>query len=359
MQSSTRVSGRSSESGDPLLAFAPEGALRTDSTPAHRRLTRPVVVRSMLIVGVLVVVSSVAVLALRRFPMPQLTARAQQPGKLTINTQPVGSEVLIDGERRGAAPLTLTLAPGPHKITIRNGTDERVVPLTIAAGSDANHYFEMRAAEPAVLGALSIATDPPGALVTVDGRPRGVSPVTVADLTTEEHKVTVTGEAGVVEKTVRVAAGTTASVMFSLSARTGPVGGWLSIAAPFDVEVLEHKDVIGTSGMTRIMLASGRHDVVLRNLSLGYSEVRTLNVAAGKTTSFRVDAPKARVSVNARPWAEVTLDGDNLGQTPIANLEVAIGSHEVVFQHPQFGERKQTVVVTVKGPNRIAADLTK
>jgi hypothetical protein len=63
--------------------------------------------------------------------------------------------------------------------------------------------------------------------------------------------------------------------------------------------------------------------------------------------------------VNARPWADITLDGNSIGQTPIANLPVSIGSHEMVFKHPQFGERKQTVTVSVDGPNRIAVDLTK
>ena len=63
--------------------------------------------------------------------------------------------------------------------------------------------------------------------------------------------------------------------------------------------------------------------------------------------------------MNARPWAEIVLDGNSVGQTPIANLLVSVGPHEMVFRHPQLGERKQTVVVTAKGPNRIAADLTK
>jgi hypothetical protein len=31
----------------------------------------------------------------------------------------------------------------------------------------------------------------------------------------------------------------------------------------------------------------------------------------------------------------------------------------VIFRHPQFGERRQTIVVTTKGPNRIAMDLSK
>ena len=119
-------------------------------------------------------------------------------------------------------PLTLSLAPGAHTVVVRSGRDERVVPLTIAAGADVTHNFEMKAAEPvALLGRVSVATDPPGARVAVDGTPRGTSPLTVADLTAEEHKVTVTSEAGSAERTVMVTAGGTASVVFSLTKVVG------------------------------------------------------------------------------------------------------------------------------------------
>jgi hypothetical protein len=147
--------------------------------------------------------------------------------------------------------------------------------------------------------------------------------------------------------------------MFSLPKVSGPVGGWLSISAPFDVEVVEHDDVIGTSGTSRIMLAAGRHDITIMNRSLGFQEAQKVEVTAGKTIAVRVDPPKVSVSVNARPWAEVTLDGNSVGQTPISNLLVTVGTHELVFRHPQFAERRQTVVVTAKGANRIATDLTK
>jgi hypothetical protein len=218
----------------------------------------------------------------------------------------------------------------------------------------------MKTVEPAALvGRLSVVTDPPGARIAIDGKPRGISPLIVADLAPAEHKVTVTGDTGAIERTVAVAAGSTASVMFSLPKAAGPVGGWLTISAPFDIEVVEHEDVIGTSGASRIMLAAGRHDITLVNRSLGYQEARRIDVTAGRTTALRVDPPKVAVSVNARPWAEIVLDGVAVGQTPLANLQVTVGPHEMLFRHPQLGERKQTIHVGAKGPNRIAADLTK
>lgn len=352
-----------------LLAFPSEAIPRPEPAriaEAAPRVTpkvakpSPALIRAMLIVGGVVVLAGLGVLAVQRSRILQLMTKEPRPGNLTINTRPGDSEVLIDGARRGTTPLTLALTPGTHTITIRNGSDERVVPLTIASGAEVSQYFEMKVAEPAILvGRVSVVTDPPGARVAVDGKARGTSPITVVDLTPADHKVTVTSDTGSAERTVTVAAGGTASVMFSLSKVSGPVGGWLSISAPFDVEVVEHDDVIGTSGTSRIMLAAGRHDITIVNRSLGYQDARRVEVTAGKTIAVRVDPPKVSVSVNARPWAEVTLDGNSVGQTPISNLLVAVGTHEMVFRHPQFGERRQTVVVTAKGPNRVAADLTK
>lgn len=352
-----------------LFAFPSEATLRApiaevttrpkarprSSAPLPKRLVRP-----MLIAAALIVVSSLIVLAIRFLPISGFTTPAPRDGNLTIDSRPVPSEVLIDGQRRGTTPLKLSLSPGAHTVIVRTANDERVVPLTIAAGADVTQYFEMKAPQPAArLGQVSIETDPPGARVTIDGQRRGTSPLTVSDLTAEEHTITVTSATGSAERTVTVTPGGTASVMFSLTKVSGPVGGWLSISSPFEVDVVENDDVIGTSASSQIMLAAGRHSVTLTNNSLGYVETRTIDVTAGKKSAIRVDPPKASISVNARPWAEVTVDGTSVGQTPIANLLVGVGPHEMVFKHPQLGERRETVVVTAKGPNRTAVDLTK
>jgi hypothetical protein len=313
-----------------------------------------------LIVLLAVALPALGVVAIVRFPLAHFQASVPHAGSLTIATLPVGAEVLIDGEHRGATPLTLALPPGPHTLTIRSASGERVVPLTMAAAAHVSQYYEMRAPEPAAaLGRLSVVTDPPGARVAVDGRPRGVSPLTVTDLTADDHTVRVTNDAGSLERMVAMTAGGTASVMFSLPKLSGPVVGWLLISAPFPVELVEKGDVIGASGTSRIMLAAGVHEIVLTNHSYGYQEAQRIEVAAGKTTAITVHPPTASVSVNARPWAEIVLDGHSVGQTPIANLLVAVGPHEIVFRHPQFGERRQGIVVSAKGSNRIAVDFTR
>jgi hypothetical protein len=330
------------------------------SAPSSARLTnRTVAVIAALAVAA--VVAGAAVAVLRSVPLTIFSGAAPKTGTLTIETQPIAAEVLVDGERRGLTPLTMTLAPGAHALTVRGDAEQRVVPITIAAGAEVTQRFELKVREAvALFGRVSVVTDPPGARVAIDGHARGTSPVVVSDLTAEEHTVTVTNDNGSAERKVVVTPAGTASVVFELAAKAaGPVGGWLSVSSPFDVDVVENKDVVGSSSTSRIMMAAGRHDIVLVNRTLGFQEPRKIDVSAGKTTALRLEPPQVSVSVNARPWADVLLDGASIGQTPISNLMMTVGSHELVFKNPQHPDRKQTVIVTANGPNRIAADLTK
>ena len=57
------------------------------------------------------------------------------------------------------------------------------------------------------------------------------------------------------------------------------------------------------------------------------------------------------------PWAEVWIDGHRVGETPIGNLDVPIGPHEVVFKHPQFGEKRHAISVTLSAPVRLSVDM--
>ncbi|MBW8868455.1 MAG: PEGA domain-containing protein, partial [Acidobacteria bacterium] len=56
---------------------------------------------------------------------------------------------------------------------------------------------------------------------------------------------------------------------------------------------------------------------------------------------------------------EVTIDGKRFGPTPLGNVSLPIGSHEIVFTHPQLGERRQTAIVTLNGTNRVSVNLNQ
>ena len=97
------------------------------------------------------------------------------------------------------------------------------------------------------------------------------------------------------------------------------------------------------------MMSVGDHSLQLVNETLGYRLSRTVNVAPGRVTSMRLDPPKGTLALNAAPWAEVWVDGDRVGDTPMGNISLQIGSHDVLFRHPELGEQRHTVTVTLKG----------
>ncbi len=144
------------------------------------------------------------------------------------------------------------------------------------------------------------------------------------------------------------------------------MAGWIAVqvksAAPdqrFEVDVYENDRLLGSSRVDRIMAPAGRHELELVNTSLGLRVTRTLQVTAGKVSTIAIDPPASAISVNALPWAEVWVDGAKVGETPIGNFPIAVGTHDLMFKHPDFGERHESVVVTLTKPTRISVDLRK
>jgi len=137
------------------------------------------------------------------------------------------------------------------------------------------------------------------------------------------------------------------------------LAGSVAVTAPLPLQVLLRGRVVATTEAESFMLPVGTHELEFFNESVGYRVRRTVTVQAGKTAPLRLEMPMGTVNINAMPWAEVWLDGKDLGETPLGNVQIPIGSRELVFRHPDLGERRATVLVTLKEPARISVDLRK
>ena len=133
----------------------------------------------------------------------------------------------------------------------------------------------------------------------------------------------------------------------------------MSVKLPFAVEIHENGQMLGTTEADRLMLAAGRHELELVNPTLNYRVTRVVTVTAGKQMTISPEVPQGAVNLNAAPWAEVFVDGQRVGETPIGNLAVPVGPHEIVFRHPQFGEKRHAVSVTAGVPVRISVEMRK
>lgn len=201
-------------------------------------------------------------------------------------------------------------------------------------------------------GSLVVETQPDGARVLIDGKPAGESPLKVDGVAPGSHIITLITSSATLKRSVKIEAGRTSTLDVPV------YSGWLAIYAPIVLHVAENGRTIGTTEHGKLMLPPGRHTLTLSNKDLGYIAVRKVDVESGEERALSIE-PRGAISLNAVPWAEVFVDGKRVGETPIANLEVPLGTREILFKHPQFGERRITEVVTAIGPSAVSVDFSK
>src|SRR5262245_55371797 len=257
-----------------------------------------------------VTISAVALVGARRFwsevPTPPTT------GTLVVTTNPAGAEALVDGVRRGSTPITMQLLAGSHHIELRGSGEPRVIPITIAPGQQVAQYVDLPAIPSPVETHIEVTSPLPAPVV--DRAPA--------------------------EATLN-----------------GP--GWIAVSGNLEMQLFEDGHLLGTSKIERIMVPAGRHNLEMVNELIGYRTARAVLVSPGKVTTVAVDVPKGSMAINASPWAEVWMDGAKIGETPIGSFAVSVGSHDVVFRHPELGEQRETVLVTLRNPVRLSVDMRK
>jgi hypothetical protein len=336
------------------------------------------------IVWVLAAIAMVqaAVITFWLFPASSTSsAAAGNMGSIVVTSQPPDAAVLIDDVPRGLTPLTISLVPGRHQVTVGLDGAMRNQSVDVVAGSEAPVHFDIgpapanapaasaaaaapaagaAAALPAAMtGALNINTEPAGVQVFVDDVRRGVAPLSVTDLKPGVHVVTVRDSRRSVAQRVTVTPGAVATVFIAMGGRSEFESGSLAITSPIPVQIREQGALVGTSESPAVLLSTGRHNLELTNPELNYRVERTVEIQAGRRSSLELTVPNGVLNINAIPWAEVWIAGRALGETPIANVAVPIGTHEVVFRHPELGERRQSVTVRTGGPTRVGIDLRK
>jgi hypothetical protein len=277
-------------------------------------------------------------------------AAAIPPGTLVVETTPPGSEVFIDGERRGVTPAVLQVSPGRHEMKLTRKGAEHAWSIDVASGARRVERLDWTALRQT--GGIEVISTTPGSKVLVDGKPRGETPLVLADLTPGRHLVVVQGPNGNVRRRVTVVAGETTKLDLAI------YSGWVIVSAPIELKIFENGKAIATAGEGPVMLSAGPHTIELVNELLSYRSTHTVDIGPGEEERLNI-TPKGRLNVNAIPWAEVFIDGDRIGETPLANVSVTLGARELLFKHPEHGERRMAVTVTGSEPAQVSIDLTQ
>jgi PEGA domain len=283
----------------------------------------------------------------------------QSDAFLAVESDPAGREVRVDGQLRGKTPLQVTLAPGSYNVAV-SGSKERLVTLESDERASIFHILDQQAAAvatapPAASAGLAVVTEPAGGRVSIDGQDHGPAPVTVRNLAAGEHRLVVRNQGSVYQQTVTLETGSTSTVV--VGGVSNAAAGWLTVQSPLRLEIHEGGRLLGSTDTDRLMLPAGDHQLTFSDAQTGFSMTRAARIAPGDTTTIPVQIPQAPVNVNAVPWAEVWVDNARVGETPIGNHLLSLGTHQVELRHPQLGTKRVTLSVSLKGVNRLAVNM--
>lgn len=132
-----------------------------------------------------------------------------------------------------------------------------------------------------------------------------------------------------------------------------PADGTIRISSPIELKVFEQSRLVGFVPGAPLKLSAGRHEIELVNVALGYRLRQALDVEPGQSLSLHVAPPHGWVTVDAAPWAEVTIDGQAVGRTPLGPLPLALGEHQVTFRNPAGSNDRQRVTVKSDAVTRV------
>jgi len=124
-------------------------------------------------------------------PVPAAVAT----GSLHVQSEPPGARVRIDGQARGETPLALADLPfGDYEVRVeRKGYDSQSRDVSLSAASPTAEWKVVLArpapAAPVAPATADILSSPPGASVSVDGRPAGKTPLAGLRLKPGRHEV--------------------------------------------------------------------------------------------------------------------------------------------------------------------------
>jgi hypothetical protein len=276
------------------------------------------------------------------------TVSAPRVGVAVLESLPSGAQVLVDGQVMGLTPLTATLPSGTHRVDFKYRGKTRTMDVVVPQGGKASELVDW---SPRTVGRLQVNSEPAGAHVLVDNVPRGVTPLTLDDVTLGTHTVVLQSGTGSVKRSVTVKGDEAATLSENIYA------GWIKVLAPFDITIAEGSKLLRLDDRDQVMLSAGPHDIRFENRAFGFTETRHIEVQPGVTTPLSIAAPYTTLTLTTSAPAELLIDGVNVGKTPLVEYPVQIGTRDVQVKSAA-GDKRLSVVATVK-PVVVEVDLSK
>lgn len=282
--------------------------------------------------------ATVYLLKLRTAGAPERAASTQQhSGFLIINSEPQGAEVWLNNESTGeVTPFRRKLAIGdevPYRLSLPLYHDEAGMVTVDQPRKELQ--FALRPA----FGSVTVTSTPSGALVFLDEKQVGQTPLTLDRIASGSHSLRLQAPQYAVERrNVSVADGQTANVAVTLAARFAEI----TVQAPQGAVVTVDGDRKG-SGTLSWRQSEGLCDIVVS--MAGHRDARRqLEVVAGRAQTVQLTPQPiyGSASVDSDLMdAEIWIDGKQYGVTPNVVERLLVGSHTLVLKKSGYADLQQ------------------
>ena len=272
-------------------------------------------------------------------------------GLLLLTSEPAGCDISLDGLSLGKTPRLITSldAKNVYRILLQKpGYQSRTVEVKFSGRTPLVRHEELILDS----GVIEVTSDPEGAEVTVNGQPRGTTPVTVRDVPKGRTTVTLKKH-GFDEETreITMVAGDSQTLFVKMNGLPGTMSlSSVPDGARFYVNDQPH----------------GKGPISLTNLKPGEYTIRVEKdgfATATKTVSlenggaiveeFRLENVMGRIEVRTIPaGSQVLLDGSVVGTTKSKDSDAEASD---VFAIENVREGEHTILVRCDG----YADVTK
>jgi hypothetical protein len=285
-------------------------------------------------------------------------------GNIQVTSHPSGAIVTLDGGSWQYTPAMFTaVSAGSHTLQITmSGYQPYGTSAYVTAGQTAgvNAYLVPTPPQPRT-GSLNIATSPRGADIYVDGNYIAESPYVVTNLAPGSHTLRL-HKAGYDEylTTVVISAGQQTPLSFSFSSQQAAVGSIEVASTPAGSAIYLDGNYVGQTPLNGYFdltsVRQGTHTLLIRQKDFqDYTKavyvqggnVVTINAQLSPNAPSPIPDTTGQIIVASTPaGAELFLDNNFRGITPVTLSDIPAGSHVVMVRQTGYTDASQTVTVT-------------
>ena len=219
-------------------------------------------------------------------------SHAEEIGTISVNTDPIGANIYLDGSIQGQSPITIeNIIRGNHTLSAtKEGYGSAFINIFVESGIISNTLIILNNNEfvnNPQYGVIDVITNPPGASIYIDGLYQGESQKTIGGIAGGTHNLKIT-LAGYQEfnQLVQIFSEQTTNVIINLipSGSESQTGAMYVTSDPNGMNIYLNDKYVGSSPLLINNILTGVHNVRVLKSEVGNLQ-QSVTIIKDQTTN--------------------------------------------------------------------------